>query len=286
LEARWELDGNADDASGNERHGMLYGEPVWAIDRFVDGEDNLRLKPYSPCINAGDKDALPDGILTDLDGNPRVIDGQVDIGAYEFQNTPPVADAGEDITAYAWIDGYATVQLDGTASYDEDGDVLDYFWYNDANELIAEGAEPNVVFGVGEYVIDLIVNDGVEDSELDSCVITVIEAIEVTAELTPQVLNRDSGRPHVIGRLAFAGEVMPVLDPNEPMVLLAGQGQIEDQRQILDYSKKEDAWYLKGFFDNAALMAAITEDGDVEVTIAAKLITGQWVYGRDVVTVK
>jgi hypothetical protein len=164
--------------------------------------------------------------------------------------------------------------------------MLEYFWFNDTNELIATGADPNVVLGVGEHVIDLIVNDGIEDSEPDSCVVTVIEAIETAALLTPQVLNRDSGRPHVIGRLAFAGEAMPVLDPNEPMVLLAGQGQIEDQRQILDYSKKEDAWYLKGFFDNAALMAAITEDGDVEVTIAAKLLTGQWMYGRDVVTVK
>jgi hypothetical protein len=135
-------------------------------------------------------------------------------------------------------------------------------------------------------VIDLVVNDGIEDSEADFCVVTVVGAIETAAELTPQVLNRDSGRPHVIGRLAFAGEAIPVLDPNEPMLLMAGETLIEDQRQILDYSKKEDAWYLAGFFDNAALMAAITEDGDVEVTIAAKLITGQWVYGRDVVTVK
>ena len=176
--------------------------------------------------------------------------------------------------------------MNGTGSSDEDGDVLEYFWYNDANELIATGAEPNVLFDMGEYEVTLIVNDGIDDSEADSCVVMVIGTIETEAKLTPQVLNRDSGRPAVMGRIEFSGEAMPVLDPNEPMVLLAGQGQIEDQRQMLDYSKKEEAWYLAGFFDNAAVMEAITEDGDVEVTIAAKLLTGQWVYGRDTVRVK
>jgi hypothetical protein len=203
-----------------------------------------------------------------------------------WEHHQPIAYPGGGQMVYAWIDSYALVQLDGTGSYDPDGDMLEYFWFNDTNELIATGADPNVVLGVGEHVIDLIVNDGIEDSEPDSCVVTVIEAIETAALLTPQVLNRDSGRPHVIGRLAFAGEAMPVLDPNEPMVLLAGHGQIEDQRQMLDYSKKEDVWYLMGFFDNLAVMEAIDEDGLVEVTIAAKLISGQWVYGADVVKVK
>jgi hypothetical protein len=37
LEAHWKLDGNADDASGNERHGVLYGGPAWTTERSVDG---------------------------------------------------------------------------------------------------------------------------------------------------------------------------------------------------------------------------------------------------------
>jgi hypothetical protein len=44
---------------------------------------NLRLQPASPCINAGNN-AYAVG-ATDLDGNPRVNRGRVDIGAYEFQ---------------------------------------------------------------------------------------------------------------------------------------------------------------------------------------------------------
>ena len=46
-------------------------------------DDNLRLSPGSPAINAGDPNTsgLP---ATDLDGHGRVLCGRVDIGAYEF----------------------------------------------------------------------------------------------------------------------------------------------------------------------------------------------------------
>ncbi|MHC4441777.1 MAG: choice-of-anchor Q domain-containing protein [Planctomycetota bacterium] len=51
-------------------------------------DDNLRLQSESPCIDTGDNDALPDGITTDLDGNPRILNVNVDMGAYEFQGIP------------------------------------------------------------------------------------------------------------------------------------------------------------------------------------------------------
>jgi hypothetical protein len=47
---------------------------------------DLRLQPDSPCINAGNNDYVTTG--TDLDGNPRVSGGVVDMGAYEFVFTP------------------------------------------------------------------------------------------------------------------------------------------------------------------------------------------------------
>ncbi len=63
---------------------------------FVDpAAGNFRLAPGSPCIDAGDNTAVPGGITTDLDGNPRFIDDPdtpdtgngdppiVDMGAYE-----------------------------------------------------------------------------------------------------------------------------------------------------------------------------------------------------------
>jgi len=71
-------------------------------------DDDLRLKPGSPCIDAGDANALPmdsedlDGdrdriepIPVDLAGVPRVVGGSVDIGAYEHPSpaAPPPATA-------------------------------------------------------------------------------------------------------------------------------------------------------------------------------------------------
>jgi len=63
---------------------------------FVDaGAGNFRLASGSPCIDAGDNTAVPALVITDLDGNPRIADGNndgnpvVDMGAYELA-TPPV----------------------------------------------------------------------------------------------------------------------------------------------------------------------------------------------------
>ena len=44
---------------------------------------NLRLQSNSPCINAGNNSYVTNA--TDLDGNPRIVRGIVDIGAYESQ---------------------------------------------------------------------------------------------------------------------------------------------------------------------------------------------------------
>jgi hypothetical protein len=52
-------------------------------------DDNLRLQSGSPSINTGNNAAVPTGVTTDLEGKPRIQNGTVDMGAYEFDNTPP-----------------------------------------------------------------------------------------------------------------------------------------------------------------------------------------------------
>jgi parallel beta-helix repeat protein/predicted outer membrane repeat protein len=47
-------------------------------------DDDLRLTPLSPCIDMGSSQHVAGPNETDFEGNPRVIGGRVDMGAYEF----------------------------------------------------------------------------------------------------------------------------------------------------------------------------------------------------------
>jgi hypothetical protein len=56
---------------------------------FVDAANaDYHLQAESPCINAGDNSAIPESVVTDIDGKPRILNGIVDMGAYEFGIAP------------------------------------------------------------------------------------------------------------------------------------------------------------------------------------------------------
>jgi len=46
---------------------------------------DYHLSGSSPCIDKGDNSLVPSGVDEDLDGNPRIVNGTVDMGAYEKQ---------------------------------------------------------------------------------------------------------------------------------------------------------------------------------------------------------
>ncbi|GJM24739.1 MAG: hypothetical protein DHS20C16_11540 [Phycisphaerae bacterium] len=104
-------------------------------------DDDLRLLPGSPAIDAGDNSAVPVGVLVDLDGHARFVDDVstvdtgvgdlpiVDIGAYEFVLGDCDADGDADIDDHVILDGCLTNpdQAFGVGcaclDFDADGDV-------------------------------------------------------------------------------------------------------------------------------------------------------------------
>jgi predicted outer membrane repeat protein len=59
---------------------------VWQNNVFMGGD--YHLGPQSPCVNAGDPNYVAAPGETDLDGNPRIRFGRIDMGAYEASSHP------------------------------------------------------------------------------------------------------------------------------------------------------------------------------------------------------
>jgi len=78
------------DLGNNIDDDPLFVDPVPAANAPTTAGD-CRLRLGSPAIDVGNSGAVPTGVTTDLDGNPRIVDGTgdgaavVDMGAYEFQ---------------------------------------------------------------------------------------------------------------------------------------------------------------------------------------------------------
>jgi hypothetical protein len=124
---------------GHTGTGNIDADPL-----FVDpGSGNYRLQAGSPCVDAASNDFVPDGVIEDLDGQPRFVDDPgapdcpqapgacgdppiVDMGAYEFQVPCPWdLDGSGDVGVTDFLDLLAQWGSDpgGPPDFDGDGDV-------------------------------------------------------------------------------------------------------------------------------------------------------------------
>ncbi|MBE0536566.1 MAG: hypothetical protein IH624_12945 [Phycisphaerae bacterium] len=133
-------------AKGLSGEGNVHVDPQFVAPFGADSvpgtvDDDLRLSPGSPCIDAGDPLRMVDPNELDLSGRERINNGIVDMGAYEFKATPTLVghwkldEAGGAIAAdsagishgtlagdpvWAPLDG----RIDGTLQFDGQGDYV------------------------------------------------------------------------------------------------------------------------------------------------------------------
>jgi hypothetical protein len=146
-------------------------------------EGDYHLHPISPCIDAGDPDYAAGPNETDLDGNPRVLDGNgdavpvIDMGAYE--SIPPlpaevrispstinVENNSEWITCYIWLpDGFNVADIDTNSILLEYTIQPEEFWINESKQVAMarfrhEEVRPILEIGEVELSIICLLMDG------------------------------------------------------------------------------------------------------------------------------
>ena len=93
---------------------IWFGEGCIDTDPMFADADG-RLLAFSPCLDAGNDAAVPPGVTTDLDGNPRIQGVCVDMGAFESDFIVI------DFSGWVWIES------GGDFGYSLDEDDLLYF---------------------------------------------------------------------------------------------------------------------------------------------------------------
>jgi hypothetical protein len=109
--------------------------------------DNLRLHAGSPCLDAGN-DAYAAG-PTDLDGNPRIVHGTTDMGAFENQTATYVwyvATNGNDAAnGLGWATARRTIQSAVDRAYPGDTVVVSNGVYAIGSRTVGSASLPNRV---------------------------------------------------------------------------------------------------------------------------------------------
>jgi hypothetical protein len=169
----------------------------WAADTtWIDGD--YHLLPSSPCIDAGAPDSVSAPDETDLDGNPRIVSGAVDMGAYEFQEVPTwyvdVVNGNDNNSGLSHETAFATIQT-GIDRAGKGNRVLVYpgVYRQQINFLgraitVQSAEDAAVLQAPGDFAVSFYMGEG-PDSVLKNFVITNSYIGIFVAHSSPTITN-------------------------------------------------------------------------------------------------
>jgi hypothetical protein len=246
-------------------------------------------------IYGGDDDDYGRSVQVTPEGGYVIVGTTLSYGAGESDyyilrigDPMPIANAGRDINAYANIDGIANVHLDGSDSNDPDDDELTYNWSWLIGDKLyeAEGVNPVIDLPIGDYTIELIVNDGRQDSLPDDINVTVVGPTETFLLTYPRPIKRNVGARRVRAILCTPeGTEKDQVDLEKPLIVYPGG--IEAIRQNVRKKRIEGVrrTVVVARFDKLRMMSFIPDNGAMELTVIGQLKSGEQFYATDTVMV-
>jgi hypothetical protein len=197
-----------------------------------------------------------------------------------WENNAPVANAGTD----QFIIGAGSVTLDGSQSYDLDGDSLSYHWRWEIEETVYEVNEiaPTIQLPVGEHEIELIVNDGIIPSEPDYVTIHALDAIECQLSFNKDTLSLEKGGQRLKATLVFPeGFTEDMIDETYPVSLEPGGIHATAVRVQGDENKQLTLGII---FEKAGILQEY-DLGSSDVVVVGMLKDGRYFAGSGTIQI-
>ena len=227
--------------------------PTFTVD--LDGEYVVQL-----VVNDGSVDSTPDSVTVTA----------------ATANSAPTANAGADQN----VTTGSLVTLDSSASSDADGDPLSYAWSllsapAGSAAALSDGTAAAPSFtpdAAGDYVIQLVVNDGNADSAPDSVTVTAVAA--PVAWQAPQSLDARAEASGVDLATNTSGDVLAVWRYADG----SGQGGVYASH----YTPATDTWSQETVYDQGlstdAPQVAMTAAGDAVVVWVQNEMSGASIW--------
>jgi hypothetical protein len=147
---------------------------------------DYHLMPNSPCIDAGDPNYIPEPNETDLDGQPRIIGGRIDMGVYEHNpNSPAIAISASSVS-FHYVRDFSEPDPQTLLIRNCGTGTLNWEIVKDCNWLEVSAVSGQSTGQVNE--ITLAVDSNSLEPGYHSCILTVLGPNAANSPVTVQVV--------------------------------------------------------------------------------------------------